>query len=642
MIGPFSGLSGEAFDRERPVLIQEADSLKADSLEGDEKEKGPDDFLWRPTIGPSVGMLTFYGDVGRNHRFYHPTVSRVGYQFRISGELTRSLEMGFSVLRGKLGANERSLDRNLNFESTITAGGIDLAFNFAPLLPEDPKLSPYLSVGVEAFEFLSKTDLYNGDGERYHYWDDGTIRNKAEDGPNAEQAEIISRDYVYETDLRELNLDGFGEYDEYSFATPVGAGFELHLTEGVDFRIGSRLHYTFTDLIDNLSYRGEGVREGDKQHDKFLFTSFSVQYRIPFGEEPPRKKEPEKEGERELLAADTDEDGDGVPDLKDSCLATPENVMVAENGCAKDTDGDGIPDYRDNEIETPEDKVRRVDSLGVAMTDDQFLESYERYMDSVGKYVTIKDTIYDRVESIRGPLKAPDKEKAGKKEEVEKDSATPKGIVFHVQVGAFQDKVNKGAFDQVPELLLKKSDDGTYRYFSGNFEDFKGAAERKKELLQKGKKGAFITAYKDGERVPLSDLNVDYRGTGLRGGKMDGGGATAPEKDGSGDVAETSGPAELSRPIDKDAMKFRVQVGAYENEIPIKRFKKYMELGNVQSKSHDGLNKYLLGEYSSYQAAVDAKEKVAEKGLEGAFVVGSYKERLIPADKARELLQKGD
>ena len=28
-------------------------------------------------------MFTFYGDIGSNHKGYHPTVSRIGYDLRL-------------------------------------------------------------------------------------------------------------------------------------------------------------------------------------------------------------------------------------------------------------------------------------------------------------------------------------------------------------------------------------------------------------------------------------------------------------------------------------------------------------------------------------------------------------------------------
>ena len=44
---------------------------------------------------------------------------------------------------------------------------------------------------------------------------------------------------------------------------------------------------------------------------------------------------------------ESDTDGDGVMDSKDSCRGTPKGTAVGTNGCALDRDGDGVPDAQD-------------------------------------------------------------------------------------------------------------------------------------------------------------------------------------------------------------------------------------------------------------------------------------------------------
>ena len=147
-------------------------------------------------------MFTFYGDVASNHQGYHPTVSKLGYDISISNPLTDYLDIKFYGMMGTIGANERSLTRNLNFQSDITTGGFIINYNFGHILKKDHFVNPYLGVGFESIEFLSKTDLYDANGNYYHYWSDGSIRDIAENSPLAASANFIYRDYTYETDLR--------------------------------------------------------------------------------------------------------------------------------------------------------------------------------------------------------------------------------------------------------------------------------------------------------------------------------------------------------------------------------------------------------------------------------------------------------
>jgi hypothetical protein len=42
-----------------------------------------------------------------------------------------------------------------------------------------------VSFGIMGFEFLSKTDLKDRNGNTYYYWSDGSIKNMAEGSANA-------------------------------------------------------------------------------------------------------------------------------------------------------------------------------------------------------------------------------------------------------------------------------------------------------------------------------------------------------------------------------------------------------------------------------------------------------------------------
>ena len=684
-----------------------AQSPVQDSVPSDKGDTN--DFLFRPTIGLGVGMLTFYGDVGKNHRFYHPTVSRVGYELKVSNPLTPYLDLGFHVMRGKLGANERFQGRNLNFESQITTGGFNLTYNFDNLLPKDRNVEPFLSVGIESFEFLSKTDLYDENGNRYHYWSDGTIRDLPENGNNADEAKLLTRDYTYETDLRELNLDGFGDYPERSWAIPVSVGAEMHLSDRVDMRLSSSMYFTFTDYIDNVTGQSKGSRQGDPQNDKYLYSSVSIHYDLhytPFEDED----NPEEDGiplkKRQFDGAD--EDGDAVVDFLDDCPHTPDRASVDRNGCPLDTDNDGVPNYTDERIESPDSLLRRVDSSGVALTDEELKQRYLVYMDSTGEYTVPKDTVPSS-SVVEGELPLAKRQKGVEKdfprkrfmvkvgeskkgisieererllsisdvrtidhgdtaiyvvgnykslpdavrkkfeleakgvkgkliskrgdqirdEEVtyadpSKESGAVAGdkkedeeLVFRVQLGAFNQALSRDVFSNIPNLLVIHGDDDLVRYVTGSFTSVKDAAKHKTEMFLKGYKDAFITAYKGGERISLDEAGAEVIGnedlTKVRTGS-----------------------------VDKDMVRFSVQIGAFKKEIPTQKLRSYMELGQIRTAQEDGITKYLFGEFESEKAAEKALENVEEKGVEGAFVVGLFKRNLISSEEAKKLLNKGE
>ncbi|MDF1676180.1 MAG: hypothetical protein P1U44_10730, partial [Vicingaceae bacterium] len=234
-----------------------------------------------PTIGLGVGNFKFYGDI-LDANVGTPFISNIAYDLHIKQRLNHYLALKFYVLFGKVSANERSLDRNLNFESRLSVGGFALMYDFGNFLPKKRSLSPFLSLGIESVEFHSKTDMFDEFGNRYNYWSDGSIRNLPQDAPNAQEAIVIQRDYVFETDIRESDFDGLGKYPERTFAIPFGGGVIMHATENIDFTLGFIMHFTFSDLVDGVVEESEGDRIGNQpgngSNDKFLMSSFSISY----------------------------------------------------------------------------------------------------------------------------------------------------------------------------------------------------------------------------------------------------------------------------------------------------------------------------------------------------------------------------
>jgi hypothetical protein len=196
------------------------------------------------------------------------------------------------------------------------------------------------------------------------------------EGLNDEQAVQLQRDYVYETDLRDENLDGLGKYDQFSFSLPVSAGLDFKMGRRVSAKLSTSFYYTFTDLIDNVSDEGEGNRQGNSRNDMFLFTSASISYSIGVGRDYTKSAKTNYYEDIDfyaILLADSDEDG--VNDFEDLCAKTPEGVKVDEFGCALDSDQDVIQDYRDDEAGTALNNV--VNLRGVTLTDEMMLDAYK-------------------------------------------------------------------------------------------------------------------------------------------------------------------------------------------------------------------------------------------------------------------------
>ena len=524
------------------------------------KVKLPPDSLPRPTFYAGVGALNFYGDIKSNENTNSsPVLGNLGYTIGLNQELTDYLDLNVYFLYGRLSANERSLQRNLNFESRITALGAGVRYNFDQFLKRGRKVSPYLSVGIESFEFQSKTDLKDQYGNTYHYWSDGSIRNVAEDSPDAEQSQIILRDYTYETDLRSQDLDGEGNYPERSLAVPIGIGAQFNISSKIKFNVGTSYHLTFTDFIDNVTENSQedrvGTRTGNDKNDRFLFTSVGLSINMTRSTTGKREIKDKWEPSDLIAFGDEDYDGDGIKDFIDDCPDTPPGVEVDERGCPLSP-----PQY-------------------VQLSDEEIYENYKAYMDSTGLYAKIERNFSSEDRKTFGAFNRP-KRKKGKKS-------------FKIKLGEFVGGVPADVQNQmlsVPDVETHIQGDKTI-FTVGSYDELPDAIKRKIEAAKEG--------FEDAEIV-LQDSNGDIVSLGDESGNLD--------------LDASSYEPDFSNPF-----VFRVQLGAFKKRKPDEAFRNVQNLVVVENEG--GYSKYMSGAFDDYSQAAQHKIDMIAEGWKGAFVV---------------------
>ena len=556
------------------LCVQVHAQTESDSL------KLPSNLLHRPSLELGVGVLSYYGDVGNLNGISQSYQLNWGYNLTLSNPISKSFGVNLFAFMGKIKANERLLGEDVNFESKIKMGGLTVTYNFNALLPESRNVTPYLSLGISTYEFSTKSDLLDADGNAYNYWDDGTVRLLPQNDQSAsEDTPLLYRDYDYETDLRQAS-DNESSYNMRAFTIPIGAGAQLKMTDAFTLRMGTEFHLGLSDNLDNISDNSE-YSGGKKGNDHFMYTSLGISYNLHKKD----KEEPlpfDLEGNAVILDYE-DQDMDGVSDIVDLCPNTPEDVAVTEYGCPWDTDGDNVPDYLDLEIKSKKGAIVNLD--GVTITDEEIYEIYQAYMDSTGsfnfeksttytadikrnqvnmrsrdigyrvvvtqssnletkdfaKLLSIKDLKSEETEtgslyylgnystleealSNRPLLEAFETEvqftKFGEisslleneidaiSGDVELLNIDPNQVVFRVQIGAYKYRLSRSVFTEVPELLEMQGNDGLTRYVSGSYANIKVAAEHKVDLLLKGFEGAFVTAYKGGQRITLKEAGA--------------------------------------------------------------------------------------------------------------------------------------
>ncbi len=573
---------------------EDFDFYPIDEQEKDFESPTEDEFIFKPQVSLGTGMLTFYGDIGSNHQGYHPMVSRLATTLRLINPLNDFLDLGFYVLFGQISANERTLTRNLNFNSNITTGGVTINYNFNQFLRKGRNVEPYIHVGLESIEFLSKTDLQDANGNTYHYWSDGSIKDLAENDPNADNAIDLVRDYTYESDIREQNFDGFGKYQERTLGIPLELGANFHVGNKLKFRVGTAVHFTFTDLIDGVTNESVGNRIGDARNDKLLYTHIAMSYDFNIKSKKKPKFDVIDEDSEQYYREDTiDSDGDMVVDHMDRCANTPPGVVVDELGCPLDDDLDGVANSFDDELLSMEGAL--VDMKGVTMTDDQHIENFRRYKDSIGEF-TAWDTLQRTWSSDPRSLKTL----------INTKTLKPKAKELYVVVGSdiqgvSEDELWKKLANR--DFQVKESGDSIL-YVMGGY-DPNMVADVIKELEEDSVQVQGVVEINDQDEITSVDVDEIVESIKV---------ANESQNNETGDD-------EFVPVIDPETQlaSFRIQIGAFSRKISKSVFADLPEVVSV--KGDDGLYRYFSGSYTDKSKAASHKVNLTTSGYNDAFIV---------------------
>lgn len=314
-----------------------------------EAEETDADTKHAPSLMLGVSGLKFFGYVGSNSDLNPLLDARVGYFLAVEQRFGKVIGIELTGVYGKLAGTDNSKTSHLNFESTIMQGQLMLTANFDKVFKEDPKVSPFINVGIGYMMFSTYGDLLTGT-DTLHYWNDGSIRDLAETAPNSGAASIIKRDYKYETKLKTNGESG-------ALVIPVGGGLNFHFGKKWTASIGANYNMLMTQWVDNAG----------KSSNAYLSDNVGIQYEFKksgSGSSDARYKDVDFANVDHL-----DADKDGVPDDKDDCHGTLAGVKVDKRGCPLDGDGDGVPDYLDKEAATK--KGNKVDGFGVTINEEE-------------------------------------------------------------------------------------------------------------------------------------------------------------------------------------------------------------------------------------------------------------------------------
>ena len=169
---------------------------------------------------------------------------------------------------GNAGIDLRNYRRGLNFRNDLFGISQHIVLNmyrepFQPLYQQ--RFFAFSFVGIGLFYGRPKADLFNGPANldnRYHFWTDGTIRDKPRGDADAN---VIGQDGTYETDLYSWVTEGTGGGNEASAKTkapspwhvgvPIGFGMRYMVTRELSVGVEFSYYMFFTDMLDGVSDR---------------------------------------------------------------------------------------------------------------------------------------------------------------------------------------------------------------------------------------------------------------------------------------------------------------------------------------------------------------------------------------------------
>lgn len=208
------------------------------------------------------------------------------------------------------------------------------------------------------------------------------------------------------------------------------------------------------------------------------------------------------------------------------------------------------------------------------------------------------------------------------------DPPKPPGVIFKVQIGAFKKAIPQDAFPGIVPIEGESTNFGFTRYTAGEFKDFAPADNAKSKIRAAGYSDAFVVAYRDGQRISISQA----RG-GVGGVASSGGGAGTGRVRTSGSSLVQQGSTTITNVSEISGMFYTVQVGVYSR--PVRPNEIYNISPLNQENLSNGTYRYTTGVFNNVAKANQAKDEVRALGIADAFVTAYRNGQRITMDEAQ-------
>lgn len=223
------------------------------------------------------------------------------------------------------------------------------------------------------------------------------------------------------------------------------------------------------------------------------------------------------------------------------------------------------------------------------------------------------------------------------------------GLLYTVQIGVYSKQVTRAQLFNLKPIYTEKLPNGLYRYTAGIYNQTNKLIEDKRKVVDLGVKDAFVSAYYNAKRVPYAEAQkLQSENNNLK---------LEPENP---IIFPGENPVTLTQPIsnittsntttvssnpstqafsngvtegpkptadngvkaDESGISFKVQIGAYKNQVPNEVAAKFLNIKTwpVKNTVINGLYIYTIGNFINASYAKTLKEEAVSLGITDAFI----------------------
>ena len=250
--------------------------------------------------------------------------------------------------------------------------------------------------------------------------------------------------------------------------------------------------------------------------------------------------------------------------------------------------------------------------------------------------------------------------------EVTKELETTNGLLYTIQIGVFSKQATRSQLYNLRPIYTEKLPNGLFRYTTGIYNQTSKALEAKQKIILVGVKDAFITAYYNTKRVAFTEAQrlqtennnlkmetenpVIFPGNSASTSVNNSTNNNTPTNTTQPTIAPfnngvTKGPtptAENGVKNDDTGISYKVQIGAYKNQVPNDVAAKFSSIKTwpVQNVVINGLYIYTIGNFTGMSFAKKLKEEAVSVGITDAYITVYKDGKKLYGAEANEYLSK--